>query len=155
MRDDLREKYEDLIEVEMKNLVNQAPGSKEKLSQAETISKLMDSYSREEAGISEWFDKQEQRRIDEEDKKQRRIIEKTKNRKLAEIEEKKTKLTPGKVATEIAKVAIPAVVGIFTTLLCIGASKDELDETLKFEETGRINSSGGRSHKRPSFWNRK
>lgn len=155
MRDELREQYEDLIQTEMEGLANLEAGSKEKLQQAETVGKLMDSYSREEQGISDWFDKQESRRIDEEDKKERRKIERAKNKRMSDIEEKKTKLTAGKAIIEVGKIVVPAVVGVVTTILCIGASRDELDETLQFEETGRINSSGGRSHKRPSFWNKK
>lgn len=155
MRDELREEYEDLIQSEMEGLKSLEAGTKEKLNQAETVGKLMDSYSREEQGISDWFDKQENRRIDEEDKKERRKIERTKNKRMSDIEEKKTKLTAGKAIIEVAKVVVPAFVGVFTTLLCINASKDELDETLQFEENGRINSSGGRSHKRPTFWNKR
>lgn len=148
------EKIELVISDEMDEFKKLPAGSAEKLRQAEAIQKLIDSKTKSEAQIMDAFDKQETRRIDEADKKERRRIEKRKNERLADIEECKTKLTPGKAILEACKFIVPAVVGIFGTILCIGASKDELDETLKFEETGRINSSGGRSHKRPNFWNK-
>lgn len=158
MNDPNRTNMDNLIGEEIENTRKMPAGSAEKLRQAEALQKLMDSFTKEEAGVENWYNEQENRRIDETDKKERRRIERTKNKRLADIEEKKSEMTRGKAIIESIKASSPiiaAIIGIIGTIICVNASRDELEDTFKFEETGRINSTGGRSHKRPNFWNKK
>lgn len=152
--DEVRFKVNDHISEDIDKLKTLDPGSKEYKDLMEGCCKMIDSFTKSEAELSNSFHQQEMRRIEEEDRIERRKIEKKKNKKMAKIEKKKTELTKGKAAMDIFKTIFGPLVGILVVLIKVVASKDELVDTFKFEETGRINSSGGRSHKRPNFWSK-
>lgn len=81
-----------------------------------------------------WVDNAERRKIDEQ-----------KSKDLVEIETKKSKLTPGKVALELTKTLVP--LGVSAGLYLIVHK-----ENLKFEETGRFCSMTARDLHLPNFF---
>jgi len=80
-----------------------------------------------------------------EDSRDRREIERDKNATMAKLEVERNKLSWPRAGLEIAKVILP-------TLLSIGAYSVFQHRVLKFEETGRIVSTAGRSLSLPKFF---
>lgn len=71
-----------------------------------------------------------------------REIEMDKHKNLIELDKKKARTeTITKVVVGVAGVAVPAVVNLIT----LAAWENKLTELLKFEETGRITTSAGRT----------
>lgn len=72
-----------------------------------------------------------------EDKEQRREIDREKNEESAEIEKSKQKLTPGRVALDVAKVVVPGLIAGFFAI--------KMQNTAgQFEETGSWRSDASR-----------
>lgn len=78
------------------------------------------------------------------DKQERRRIEDDRNKAMVEIERDKQKLTWGRVGLELGKVIAPILVSF------VGYNVFQ-KRILKFEETGRISSTAGRELHLPKF----
>lgn len=79
------------------------------------------------------------------DKEERRRIEEERNKAATEVEKEKQKLTWGRVGFEMGKVLLP----LAAQIAAFGVLQKRM---FKFEETGRINSTGGREMHLPRFW---
>lgn len=104
---------------------------KESVAKAVHLVELLVTADKDNA---DYFDKQERRRIEEE-----------RNIAANEVERDKQKLTWGRVAFEMTKVVVPLAIQI---VAFSGLQK----RMFKFEETGRISSTGGREMHLPRFW---
>lgn len=83
---------------------------------------------------SEYFDKEQRRRIDEE-----------RNKEANQIERDKQNLTWGRVCLEMGKVVVPMALSL------VGYNVFQ-KRVMKFEETGRVTSTAGRELHLPNFF---
>lgn len=105
------------------NLSLDTKDGKEALTKATALTELLITADKDNY---DYFDKEDRRRIEDE-----------KNKAAAEIEREKSKLTWGRVGLEMGKVIAPM-------LMSLVAYNVFQKRVLKFEETGRINSTAGR-----------
>jgi hypothetical protein len=126
MNEDLRNKIQKEIDHQIEDLGMVDGGSKEEQMICENICKLTDTLNRLDSTELDAFDKQE-----------RREAEKVKNRAAHALEVEKSKLKWDRVLFEGGKIVVP---GILSWVFYNRALKT----ILKYEETGRITSDGGR-----------
>lgn len=134
MKDGNLEMLEESIEKRLKEIETLEPGSKERQAAVSDAKLLIAAMNETDSTMSDWTDKQEKRRIDE-----------NKNRQLAEIEAKKNSLDWKKTVLELLKVVLPTTISII--------AYDQFQKrVLYFEENGRINSTAGRELHLPKFF---
>lgn len=97
--------------------------------------------------LSKTLNELNQTEVDSEEKRKRREADLIKNQQMHDLEEKKSKLDWGRAGFEMAKIIVPAAGSwVFYRI--------SLRDILKFEETGRIVSTGGRDGVRlPNIFN--
>lgn len=128
------EMLERAVQVQLENVEKrniETKEGKESLTKSIHLVELLVTADKDNA---DYYDKQERRRIEEE-----------KNKAANEVERDKQKLTWGRVGFEMTKVIVPLAIQIFA----FGSLQKRM---FKFEETGRISSTGGREMHLPRFW---
>lgn len=130
---DLREGLETEVQRQLE-LINSVPkGSKEQAVIMEDLTKLVGCVDRLNQTEYEFYDRQERREID-----------RKKNESMLELENKKSEISFGRAAFELAKVIIPPVI----TLVAYDRFQKRI---IKFEETGRLVSTAARELHLPKF----
>lgn len=134
MSNETYEMLESAVQVQLKNIDNLDTESKEgkdALAKAIHLAELLITSDKDNV---DYYDKQERRRIEED-----------RNKAMADIEHDKQKVTWGRASFEMAKVIVPLVIQI----IAFGMLQKRM---FKFEETGRVTSTGGREMHLPRFW---
>lgn len=133
MKQETMEKLENVIS---KNLdkIQQGTDDENREELVTDTCNLLDRLNEAEGKQMEYWDKEE-----------RRELEKEKNETMAEIEREKGAISKPKMVLEIARIVVPVVV----PMVAYGFYQAKL---LKFEETGRVNSTAGRELHLPRFF---
>lgn len=126
MEEDLRERLRQEIDRQLSDLDGVSGGSEEEAMIIKNIATLTDQVNKLNQTEMDVFDKQE-----------RRIAETEKNQHMHDLEVEKSKLKIDRVLFEGGKIVIP---GLLSWLFY----SKTLDKILKYEETGRITTDGGR-----------
>ncbi len=125
---------EEGLQIELENAKDPKLSDEERTNATERAIKLGQLLVTIDKDNADYYDKQERRRIEEE-----------RNKLQNEVESNKQKITFGRAAFEIGKIVVPLV-------LQIAAFSGLQGRMFKFEETGRITSTGGKEMHLPRFW---
>lgn len=134
MTDVTYEMLEKAAQVQLEQVEALDAGSKEGKEALVKSIHLVELLTTADKDNADYYDKQERRRIEEE-----------RNKAANEVERDKQKITWSRVGLEMAKVVIPLTIQI----IAFGELQKRM---FKFEETGRISSTGGREMHIPKFW---
>lgn len=134
MTNETYELLEEAVQNQLKQIENvdtSTKEGKEVLQLAMNLAQLLITTDKDNA---DYYDKEEKRRIEEE-----------RNKAMESVERDKQKLTWQRVCFEMAKVVVPLAIQI----VAFGNLQGRM---FKFEETGRVTSTGGREMHLPKFW---
>ena len=134
MTQETYELLEEAVQKQLENVQNvdiSTKEGKETLALSMNLAQLLITTDKDN---SDYYDKQEKRRIEEE-----------RNKAMESVERDKQKITWGRVCFEMAKVVVPLAIQI----IAFGKLQGRM---FKFEETGRVTSTGGREMHLPKFW---
>lgn len=134
MQKETMEALEAQIMDSMENIQIHELGTSERNKAVAETCELLDRFNVAEQAQMEYWDKEDRRRIEEK-----------RNEMTAELDREKNSLTNVKLALEIAKIVIPVIV----PMIGYGIFQKRM---LKFEETGRVNSTAGRELHLPKFY---
>lgn len=133
MRDETRELLENQVVDGLSGLADLQAGSKERQSATTDVVKLIEKLNEVDRDNADYWDKQERREMD-----------RKRNEATVKLEEEKQKLSPGRAALEVAKIAVPVVVPLV-------AYNVYQKRVIKFEETGKLVSTAARELHLPKF----